>query len=83
MKENVVLYYYICETFMCMKTLVLELWAQIVSKLSLILKCSNFKQRLIYTWLNFKNDGFDNEFYFLNQKINVSLNNFVLKYIVI
>ena len=30
-----------------------------VSKLSFILKRLNFKQSLIYTWLNFQNDGFD------------------------
>ena len=59
-----------------------------VAKLWQILKRLIFKQCLIYTWLNFKNDDFNNKLYFLIQikqhffkryclKIHISLNNAV------
>ena len=51
-------------------------------------RLNNFKQSLIYTWLNFQNDGFDSKFYFLVEtqqhyikqfglKLHSSLNNVV------
>ena len=50
-----------------------------VSKLPLISKRLNFKQRLIYTSLNFQNDGFDSKFYFLVDKQQHYIKQFCLK----
>ena len=50
-----------------------------VSKLSVVFKRLNFKQCLIYTWLNFQNDGFDSKFYFLVEKQQHYIKQFCLK----
>ena len=66
-------------TYCCLLPSYLMASRGVVSKLSVVFKLLNFKQCLIYTWLNFQNDGFDSKFYFLIEKQQHYIKQFCLK----